>query len=119
MPRPRHDHDAAAFARDLRQEMPWSEARLWTAIRNKATGARFRRQVPVGRWIVDFASIRPKLVIEIDGDSHNGHDETERTAHIESQGFTILRFTNEDVRDNATGVFDTIVAAVEELAPRQ
>jgi len=115
MPRPRHSHEAESFARELRKDMPWSEARLWMAIRNKATGARFRRQVPIGRWIVDFASLRPKIAIEIDGDSHYDHDETERTTHIESQGFTILRFANEDVLQDVGGVIDTISAAVERL----
>ncbi len=115
MPRPAHEKEAAWFAQQLRQEMPWSEARLWLSIRNRATGAKFRRQVPIGTWIADFACLNPKIVIEVDGASHDFRDEEERTAYIESQGFTILRFNNEDIRNNMTNVFDDIVREVERL----
>ncbi len=105
------------FARVLRQEMPWSEARLWSAINRRATGARFRRQVPIGHWIADFASFDPRIVVEVDGDTHENSDERERTAWIESQGFTILRFANRDVRDHLDDVFASIVLTVEQLRP--
>jgi very-short-patch-repair endonuclease len=99
--------------------MPWSEARLWSVIRKQATGARFRRQVPIGWWIADFASFDPRVVIEVDGDTHDNSDETTRTAWVEAQGFTILRFDNLDIRDNLDSVFDSIVMTVEQLRSRQ
>ena len=61
----------------------------------------------MGPWIVDFASLDPKLVIEIDGDFHD-YDETTRTAYIESLGFTVLRLTNEEVVDRHTDFTMTI-----------
>ena len=95
--------------------MPWSEARMWLAIRKGATGAKFRRQVPIGGWVADFACLNPKIVIEVDGASHDFRDEEERTAYIASQGFTILRFNNEDIRNNMINVFDDIAREVERL----
>ena len=92
--------------------MPWSEARLWSAIRRQATGARFRRQVPIGPWIADFASFDPRIVIEVDGPSHDVFDESLRTEYLESQGFTVLRVENEDIRDNLAGVCAVIEETV-------
>jgi very-short-patch-repair endonuclease len=88
--------------------MTASEARLWTMIRAGKAGGRFRRQVAIGFYIVDFACFRPKLAVEIDDTSHRFRDETSRTASIESRGFTLLRFSNEDVAFNADWVFETI-----------
>ena len=109
MHRPRHTRLAKRRARLLRNELTISEARLWAGIKNKATGARFRRQVPIGIFIVDFASFDPKLVIEVDDSSHDWRDETERTQHLEAQGFTILRLDNKEI---ATDI-DSAIAAVE------
>lgn len=95
--------------------MTVSEATLWARIRREATGARFRRQVPIGYWIADFASFEPRIVIEVDDHSHRYRDERDRTAFIESQGFTILRLTNEDVRDNADAIGCFITQEVERL----
>ena len=77
--------------------MTVSEARLWKGTRNRSTGARFRRQVPIGHWIADFASLDPRLVIEVDDLSHELRDELVRTRYFRSQGFVILRFTNEQI----------------------
>jgi very-short-patch-repair endonuclease len=84
--------------------MSWSEARLWSALRGRELGVRFRRQVPIGPFIADFACLNPKIVIEIDGASHDWTDEEPRTRYIEAQGFTVLRFDNHDIRDSLTGV---------------
>jgi len=88
--------------------MTVSEARLWRGIRNNATGARFRRQVPIGIWIADFASFAPRLVIEVDDLSHEYRDETVRTRYFESQGFAILRFTNEKIAKEYPEAVSTI-----------
>jgi len=96
-------------------EMTISEAALWDGIRRKQTGARFRRQVPIGIWIADFASFSPKLVIEVDDESHDLRDETERTHDIESRGFTILRFDNEEIAQHPDDAVDTVRTWVEAL----
>ena len=95
--------------------MTASEAVIWTGIRRQRAGARFRRQVPIGSWIVDFASFDPKLVIEIDGASHDDRDETERTIDIEGRGFRILRFLNDDVLNNADLIVQFITDEVSRL----
>ena len=97
--------------------MTISEAALWDGIQRKQTGARFRRQVPIGIWIVDFASFSPKLVIEVDDETHRWRDETERTREIESRGFTILRFDNREIAqhpDDAVGTVRTWVQCLRE-----
>ena len=117
MPRPEHTPEAADRARRLRTRMSASEARLWTRIRNARAGGRFRRQVAIGIYIVDFACFKPKLAIEIDDTSHNYRDERGRTAFIESRGFTILRFSNEDVAFNLDWVVETIKEWIVQLGP--
>ncbi len=91
------------------------EAIVWQTIKTKKCGARFRRQVPIGPYIVDFASFDPKLVIEIDDNSHQHRDETHRTKTIESQGFAILRFWNDEIYDWDRDHGSTIAGAVEYL----
>jgi very-short-patch-repair endonuclease len=94
MSRPRHTSVAADRARQLRSSMTISEARLWNRLRRGGLGVRFRRQVPIGVWIVDFATFDPRLVIEVDDRSHHWRDETERTAYLEARGFAVLRIPN-------------------------
>jgi very-short-patch-repair endonuclease len=99
----------------LRRSLTISEARVWSAIKNKALGVRFRRQVPIGPWIVDFACLNPKLVVEIDDESHLHRAEIRRTRYLERMGFTVLRFWNVDVAKELEGVVGTIENWVEAL----
>ena len=92
--------------------MTVSEARLWKRIKNRATGARFRRQVPIGHWIADFASLDPRLVIEVDDLSHEFRDEIVRTRYFQSQGFVVLRFTNEQMAKELPEAVSTVEAWV-------
>lgn len=108
MARPRHDEVTAEQARDLRSRMTVSEARLWALIRRRALGARFRRQVPVGMWIADFACLDLRLVIEVDDRSHEWKEEDSRTAYLREQGFWMLRFTNRQVATDLEAVVGTI-----------
>jgi very-short-patch-repair endonuclease len=100
----------------MRRAMTPAEMRLWLRLsRRQLAGLRFRRQAPLGPYIVDFFCPERKLVIELDGD-HHGHDGTaardaERTAWLERGGLRVIRFTNEDVMRNLDGVYDAIVAA--------
>jgi len=95
--------------------MTVSEVTLWTAIRSNATGARFRRQVPIGEYIVDFASMEPQLVIELDGREHYEQDEAPRTRYLESQGFTVLRYDNRDVAQQLENVVTHICGCVDAI----
>ncbi len=103
----------ASLARSLRRNATNAERRLWQELRKKeAGGFRFRRQVPLGGFIADFASFDAKLVIEVDGGTHSTDQElardAARTAALAAQGFVILRFTNDDVFHNLGGVLETI-----------
>lgn len=107
-----------AFAKQLRKQMPRSEALLWSYIRKRAlNGARFRRQHPIGPYIADFACIAAKLVVEGDGATHGSDQlayDARRTKYLASQGWSVLRVTNTDIYTNMDGVWRTIAAR---LAP--
>jgi very-short-patch-repair endonuclease len=103
-------------ARVLRREMTPAERIVWEQIRaNRLNGLRFKRQYPVGQFILDFACASVRLGIEIDGSSHDGHERQDqfRDQYLEHYGWAILRFTNEDVLMSLSGVLQTIAAFVE------
>ncbi|HEY6565262.1 MAG TPA: endonuclease domain-containing protein [Pirellulaceae bacterium] len=86
--------------RELRQRSTKAESLLWTAMRNrKMGGLKFRRQHSIGHYIADFACLEIKLVIEVDGDYHEhvAPSDNIRQRFFESEGFRVLRFTNDDV----------------------
>jgi len=108
------------LARDLRKQRILSEVILWKAIKGKALKVEFHRQVPMLSFIVDFYCHEIKLVIEIDGSSHN-HDEViqydnHRQELIEKYGVTFLRFLDNDVRNNLQNVLDEIAAKINDLS---
>ena len=106
-------HGQVGFARDLRQKHTDAEKALWMKLRNRQLeGVKFRRQPPIGSYIVDFASFQRRLIIEIDGGQHNedrtkGRDE-ERTIRLEERGYRIIRFWNNEVLTNPEGVLEKI-----------
>src|ERR1700729_2722429 len=95
------------FARRMRAEPTDAERVLWQRLRHDIalTGSHFRRQALVGPFIVDFASRKAKLVIELDGGQHNWQQQSAavRTRRIEATGYRILRFWNNDVLGNLEG----------------
>jgi len=103
--------DPLTLARAItqRKSLTIAEVALWSRIRNyQLAGAYFRRQVPIGSFIADFACKKLRLVVEVDGDSHELtvlHDER-RTAFLERKGYSVVRFTNEEVLEDS----DTVVA---------
>jgi very-short-patch-repair endonuclease len=102
------------FARELRKAPTAAEDTLWQALRGRRlAGLRFKRQVPVLAYTVDFLCFEKKLIIEIDGKQHDWFTEYDarRTEEIESQGFTVLRFSNEQVLTDLDQVMKTIAAA--------
>ena len=87
-------------AKELRKDMTPQERKLWYAFLSKQS-MRFRRQKPIGNFVVDFYCHQAKLVIEIDGRQHRdeeglAHDK-ERDAHLSALGLTVIRFTNQDI----------------------
>jgi very-short-patch-repair endonuclease len=103
---------AAARVRNLRQNMTEAETRVWRVLRaHRIDGRKFRRQVPIGRYIADFVCHEARLVVEIDGGQHDlsSPRESERSGFLQSQGYRILRFWNNEVLANPEGVYEMIV----------
>src|SRR5947207_15135072 len=102
-----------ARARNLRKRMTDEKIKLWQALRLKQIiGIRFRRQAPLGKYIVDFVSHEHKLIIELDGGQHNDHTQikydAQRTKWLETQGYRVQRFWNNDVLLHLDAVLDII-----------
>jgi very-short-patch-repair endonuclease len=105
------------FARELRQNQSPAEIKLWSAIRNsQVEGLKFRRQVPFGRFIVDFYCASAKLIIEVDGDTHAEQEEydQERTNWLTGQGLRVIRFTNDEVMHYLNDVAIRIIEVCKE-----
>lgn len=105
------------FARELRHPQTPAEATLWQHLRNRNLGYKFRRQHPVETFIIDFCCAQAKLLIEIDGESYLEETQMKydqaRTEYLESLGYKVIRFTNEDVRYNANAVVAKIMEEVQ------
>ncbi|RAZ75111.1 endonuclease domain-containing protein [Mesorhizobium atlanticum] len=109
------------FARSMRREPTEAEDRLWHELRGRRLdNIKFRRQVPMGRYVADFVCAEARLIVEIDGSQHaeSRHDQ-ERDAELKARGFRVLRFWNDDVLKELDAVCDTIIAYVrdESLQP--
>ena len=106
-------HDIKLRAKHMRENPTVAEDILWQRLRRKQVGGfHFRRQHPIGRFIVDFYCADAKLVIEVDGSVHNepGHDEydAERQAFLEELGLKVLRFENTQVLRETDAVVEVI-----------
>ncbi len=104
------------FARRLRRNMTDAEASLWHHLRNRAlAGCKFRRQHPIGTYIVDFACLERRLVIELDGGQHaDDPNDQARTQWIQANGYRVLRFWNNDALLQQQVVLAVILEALEE-----
>jgi very-short-patch-repair endonuclease len=110
-------------ARQLRKTTTSAERILWRQLHaRQIAGFRFRRQVSLCGFIVDFACYGARLVIEVDGATHSTDEEIERDtardATLRTNGDAVLRFTNDEVFHNIEGVFETIRLKLDELRPR-
>ena len=115
---PRVAPDLTSNARSLRNRATAEERLLWMRLRD--VRPRFTRQLPVGRYVLDFACRTARLAVEIDGSQHlaaTDYDE-ERTRFLEGLGWEVLRFWNSEVRENPDGVAHTIMTAAV-LRPRR
>ncbi len=107
------DPIAASRAKELRRDMTEMEVRLWTYLRRRQLGVRFRRQEPIGPYIADFVCRASRLVVELDGWAHEDLErDLDRDAAMESRGYTVLRFTNDDVYQDVDAVLDAIADAL-------
>ena len=100
-------------AQQLRRNSTDAENSLWRTLRSRRLRhVKFRRQVPIGRYIVDFVAFEHRLVIEVDGGQH-AFDDPGRTRYLELEGFRVLRFWNNEVLQNIEGVLLTIIGTIE------
>lgn len=105
------------FARTLRRHQTSAEDALWQQLRGRRlAGTKWRRQVTLGPYIVDFLCLSAKLVVEVDGQQHADAllYDAARTREIESQGFTVLRVTNQEVRERLDDILLRITIALRE-----
>ena len=87
----------------MRREPTEAERKMWSLLRECFPNARFRRQVPLRQYIVDFASHSLRLVIEIDGGQHSPAEDAVRKTAIEAEGYRFARFWNDEVLGNPDG----------------
>ena len=102
------------IAKKLRNNATSQEQKLWELLRKKNfNGLKFTRQYPIGKYIVDFACRRRKIIIEIDGGQHNENEniqyDNERTKYLENLGYKIIRFWNNEIDSNLDGVYEKLL----------
>ena len=100
-------------ARKLRKNSTIQERRLWNILKNRQfNNLRFKRQVPIGNYVVDFLCPELKLIIEVDGGQHNEpyniDYDNRRTEYLENKGYTVIRFWNNEIYNNINGVLEQI-----------
>ena len=100
------------FAKENRRRPTDAESALWIFLKNNGLGKAFKRQFIIGQYIADFACLEAKLIVEIDGGYHQlpqqQTSDEERQQWLETQGFTVIRFTNEEVIGDIENVLETI-----------
>jgi very-short-patch-repair endonuclease len=106
-------------ARDLRKRLTPQEVKLWVRLRElRSLRFHFRRQSPIGSYIVDFECHRARLIIEVDGGQHNLdpgiQSDSKRSDALRASGYRILRFWNHDVDRNIDGVMSKILNVLDE-----
>ena len=105
-----------ARARELRHQSTNAERKLWSILRNRQmAGYKFRRQVSIGSYIVDFVCFTKKVVVEVDGGQHQARAEydEQRTRWLESRGFSVMRFWNNQVLSETDGVCEAILTVLQ------
>ncbi len=116
---PPYSRETMLRARELRKNLTSTEWAVWNHIRDKKTGVKFRRQVPIGHYIADFFSMEIGLVIEIDGSQHldvkHQKKDQKRTKYFESFGIKVIRFNNVEVATNIDGVYEEILRIIQKL----
>ncbi len=115
---PLYRNSLIKHARRLRKEMTIAEAKIWSRLRNNLLGAKVRRQVPIGKYILDFYCVKARLCIEIDGSQHYAEEglrkDEIRDKYLNSEGIEVLRFTDYEVLKNTVGVLDAIFEKIQQ-----
>ncbi len=112
----RLNSSSKTFSRQLRREMTDAEQFLWRHLRmRQIRGIKFRRQHPVGKYILDFACLEKRIAVELDGSQHieNTEKDDVRTEWLAAQGWRVLRFWNNEIFLNVDGVLACIDAALQ------
>ena len=107
-----------ARARQLRQQSTGPEEKLWAVLRNNQLGIKFRRQHPIGSYVLDFFANEHDLAIELDGVSHGKHNcqhDLDRQAWLKDRGIRMIRFENDEVIRDLDFVVESIVEFCEKL----
>jgi very-short-patch-repair endonuclease len=115
MPSKRANPKSYELARQLRKVSMPAEKKLWLALRgNKLNGVNFRRQHALGKYIIDFVSVKKKLAIELDGSQHlqQSDYDIQRSAYLESLGYKVMCFWNNQVMNDIEAVIHSIDAAL-------
>ncbi|MDR3499005.1 MAG: endonuclease domain-containing protein [Parvibaculum sp.] len=102
-------------ARSLRRNQTDAERRLWSRLRNRGlSGFKFKRQIPIGPYIVDFLCEEAMLVVELDGGQHDERADRDalRTRYLEAQGYRVIRFWNNEALANTEGMLAMILGAL-------
>jgi len=102
--------------------MTAAERRIWQILRSQQMqGYKFRRQVPIGRYIADFACHEARIIVEVDGGQHDrsSPQEAERSAFLQNEGYRVLRFWNNEVLANLGGVHAIIAEELARFTPTQ
>ena len=111
-------HYLTSRSRRLRRNATDAERKLWSVLRSRQhNGFKFRKQVEIDGFIVDFLCPKKRLIIEVDGGQHTPERDARRTAYLESQGFRLIRFWNNDVLENLDGVWTVIEQALASTPP--
>jgi very-short-patch-repair endonuclease len=110
---------ARRHAKILRIDMTDAERRLWSRLRREQLGVKFRRQHPLGTYVLDFVCIDPKLVIEIDGSQHLDQltYDGRRTAWLESHGYSVIRFWANEVLSETDAVVTAVIQSLGLVVP--
>jgi len=112
----RMDKRLRRYARELRRNMTKAERRLWRRLRGGQLGVKFRRQQPIGRYIVDFVCLERRLVVEVDGGQHDGSEyDRERDEWLEREGYRVVRFWDNEVMKEIEGVMEEIARVLREM----
>jgi very-short-patch-repair endonuclease len=110
-----------AQARRLRRELTVAETILWRGLRDRGIGAKFRRQVPIGCYVADFVCIAARMIVELDGPSHDEpeqhrHD-VRRDAWLRARGWRVLRFSNDLVTGGGNIILEEIQRPLKAAEP--
>ena len=107
------ENPATQRAQQLRANMTGVETRMWWRLRARQLGVKFRRQRPIGPYIVDFACCRAKLVVEIDGEMHEKAYDIRRDRWLESLGWRVMRLVLQEIDEGLDAAVDAIAFELE------